>query len=197
MEHLDISLALQSQFDKLYKGTLLYHGTRIKHDSIDLTKCRPDTDFGRGYYLTSIPLQAEQWAKARGQVGFLYEYSVIIPDELRVLFLPQYNVEWLDFISRNRTQPGSVHNEYDIIVGGLADRMKGNNLSNLLSEYMNTKGTAEARQPEILIPKIKPKKGMDQFCFRTERAVSLLRRVRGWELRRLRNGTDWTWRDVL
>ena len=42
---------------------VLYHGSNIEIDSIDLRKCRPYKDFGCGFYLTSIEEQAEIWAK--------------------------------------------------------------------------------------------------------------------------------------
>lgn len=41
---------------------ILYHGTNIDFDEIDLKKSRLDKDFGRGFYLTNIRKQAEQMA---------------------------------------------------------------------------------------------------------------------------------------
>lgn len=32
----------------------LYHGTNVEFDRILLSKCRPNKDFGRGFYLTDI-----------------------------------------------------------------------------------------------------------------------------------------------
>jgi len=37
---------------------ILYHGSNIPINKIDLTKCRPYKDFGRGFYLTTIEEQA-------------------------------------------------------------------------------------------------------------------------------------------
>lgn len=31
---------------------ILYHGSNIAIDVIDLSKCRPNKDFGQGFYLT-------------------------------------------------------------------------------------------------------------------------------------------------
>lgn len=31
---------------------ILYHGTNIEIDEIDLDKCRPYKDFGKGFYTT-------------------------------------------------------------------------------------------------------------------------------------------------
>ena len=36
----------------------LYHGSNQKVEDIDLSKCRPLKDFGKGFYLTTIKEQA-------------------------------------------------------------------------------------------------------------------------------------------
>ena len=41
---------------------LLYHGSNILIENIDLTKCRNFKDFGRGFYLTTLLSQAKQMA---------------------------------------------------------------------------------------------------------------------------------------
>ena len=39
---------------------ILYHGTYIDIRSIDLDRCMPYKDFGKGFYLTDIEQQAQQ-----------------------------------------------------------------------------------------------------------------------------------------
>lgn len=46
----------------LYHGTLQRHATNIQNSGIDLRYCDPDTDFGRGFYTTTIFHQASHWA---------------------------------------------------------------------------------------------------------------------------------------
>lgn len=41
---------------------ILYHGTYMLFDSIDLNKCRPFKDFGKGFYLTDLEEQALKMA---------------------------------------------------------------------------------------------------------------------------------------
>lgn len=41
---------------------ILYHGSNISIDRIDLDKCRPYKDFGKGFYLTDIYQQADRMA---------------------------------------------------------------------------------------------------------------------------------------
>ena len=40
----------------------LYHGSNVWIDSINLAMCRPNKDFGTGFYLTDIKEQAERMA---------------------------------------------------------------------------------------------------------------------------------------
>lgn len=42
---------------------ILYHGSNLKIDEIDLTKCKPYKDFGQGFYCTTIKKQAEFMAE--------------------------------------------------------------------------------------------------------------------------------------
>lgn len=42
---------------------ILYHGTNLDIQTIDLALCRPYKDFGRGFYTTEILEQAQKMAK--------------------------------------------------------------------------------------------------------------------------------------
>jgi hypothetical protein len=42
---------------------ILYHGSNMEIDKIDLHKCRPFKDFGRGFYTTPLQEQAFTMAK--------------------------------------------------------------------------------------------------------------------------------------
>ncbi|MCD7737075.1 MAG: DUF3990 domain-containing protein [Lachnospiraceae bacterium] len=41
---------------------ILYHGSNVEIEKIDLDLCRPYKDFGRGFYLTTIESQAGKMA---------------------------------------------------------------------------------------------------------------------------------------
>lgn len=47
---------------------ILYHGTNVEFDVIDLTKSKPNKDFGRGFYLSDNYEQALNMAKTKGEV---------------------------------------------------------------------------------------------------------------------------------
>ncbi|MBR6027864.1 MAG: DUF3990 domain-containing protein [Clostridia bacterium] len=48
---------------------MLFHGSNLEIEAVDLSKCRPYKDFGRGFYLTDIPEQASKMAR---RVALIY-----------------------------------------------------------------------------------------------------------------------------
>lgn len=46
----------------LYHGCTEQDADNIENYGIDLSRCRPDADFGKGFYLTTHKRQAQQWA---------------------------------------------------------------------------------------------------------------------------------------
>lgn len=46
---------------------IVYHGSNIEIDTIDLKRCRPYKDFGKGFYVTELKKQAELMAKKEFQ----------------------------------------------------------------------------------------------------------------------------------
>lgn len=44
---------------------ILYHGTNVVFDEIDLTKSKPNKDFGQGFYISREYTQAMDMAKTK------------------------------------------------------------------------------------------------------------------------------------
>lgn len=44
---------------------ILYHGTNVDFDEIDLSMSKPNKDFGQGFYLSADLHQAKELAEAR------------------------------------------------------------------------------------------------------------------------------------
>lgn len=42
----------------------LYHGSNIEIDTVDFEKCRPNKDFGKGFYLTTFKEQVQNMLKS-------------------------------------------------------------------------------------------------------------------------------------
>ncbi|SHG17043.1 Protein of unknown function [Prevotella scopos JCM 17725] len=47
---------------------ILYHGSNIDIDKIDLTKSQPYKDFGKGFYLSADKQQAQRMAEQRTSI---------------------------------------------------------------------------------------------------------------------------------
>jgi hypothetical protein len=108
----------------------VYHGSYTTIDRVDLVFAERSGDFGRGFYVTGLPEQAQTWAARIGGyrhgegVVTEFEYSEFVTRELdmKVLRFDCYNDEWLDFVVLNRRNLSDtpVH-DYDIVEGPVAD----------------------------------------------------------------------------
>lgn len=108
----------------------VYHGSDTHIDVIDLVKCKPRKDFGRGFYVTNIFLQAEDmanriahWHNTRPVISeFDFEEYAFEDDDLKVLRFENYTEEWFDFVmlNRNNKHRRQAHS-FDIVEGPVAD----------------------------------------------------------------------------
>ena len=72
---------------------ILYHGTNIDFQIIEIEKSNPYKDFGRGFYLTDIFSQAENMANKKARIlggipivqKYNFEESALSDNNLRVL----------------------------------------------------------------------------------------------------------------
>lgn len=103
---------------------ILYHGSYLAIENPDLLHSRPNLDFGKGFYLTSIREQAVKWCGKFGKRGKQGVISNYIFDEelfqrLKVLRFDSYSEEWLEFILACRS--GKDSSDYDAVCGGIAN----------------------------------------------------------------------------
>jgi hypothetical protein len=118
---------------------LVYHGGSAPIKEIDIQKCRPYTDFGRGFYVTKYKKHAENWARRSGKQnnGFVTTYNYIegtfTEYICRIKKFDGYTDEWLGFIVNNRNEASAEqpHN-YDIVEGPVANDKIQNRLKNYL-----------------------------------------------------------------
>lgn len=154
----------------------LYHGTNIDFLEIDITKSNPYKDFGRGFYLTDLRLQAERMALRKvkffggGCVVQEYEFdeSLLASDILNVKVFASPNEEWAAFIHNNRNNTEGYHHGYDVVVGPIAD----DGVAFLLGRY--EEGTITLSE---LAHQLEYKQLNNQYFFGTARAINLLKRV--------------------
>ena len=122
----------------------VYHGSYTRIDKIELAKCKPYKDFGKGFYVTKFRHHAENWANVLGDKndtqGFVTEFEYIEGDFsesiCKIKRFEGYNDEWLDFIVKNRDKSNKkpVH-DYDIVEGPVAN----DKIQNTLRLYLKGK----------------------------------------------------------
>ena len=115
---------------------ILYHGTNVQFNAIEILPIRYPLDFGVGFYTTSIKSQAIDWANRKSTRfgGYAYIYEIVLSlDKLDTLIFEKEDGAWLDFVSKHRqictyTNNGDNlllksdnHHKYDIVSGGVAD----------------------------------------------------------------------------
>ncbi len=156
---------------------ILYHGTNKKFDVIDLSKSKPNKDFGRGFYLSADYDQALVMAKIKVEqlesgepVVLAFEVDEREMEQLNVQHYYEYSEEWAEFILLNRrnkiAQP--AHN-YDIVYGPIANDHVGVQL---------WKYESQAIDLPTLVRKLQNMKGVTfQYFFGTEEAIKLLKRL--------------------
>ncbi len=154
---------------------ILYHGSNTKIEKIDLSKCRPYKDFGKGFYLTEIREQAEKMAS---RTAHIYEGEPIVTEfefdesALSKLSVKQFdgpNEEWALFVLANRSKEHEQPtHSYDIVIGPVADDDIAQLFRNFNDGYINL---------TMLIEGLKYKKVSSQYFFHTEAAIKYLRRL--------------------
>jgi hypothetical protein len=152
----------------------VYHGSDTYIDKIDLQKCKPGKDFGRGFYVTNIRAQAEEmservtrWSKKQAIVTeFEFNEYAWEDEDLKVLRFDKYNEEWLDFIVINRTKKKSdISHDYDIVEGPVAD----DKISRRVIRYINGKISKTDFLEELI-----HNKPTHQICFCTVKSLQMI-----------------------
>lgn len=157
---------------------ILYHGTNIDIQSIDLNQCMPYKDFGQGFYLTDIELQAREMAIRKSKFArntsphvlkYEFDEQQLNNEELQIKIFREVSEEWAQFIVTNRYNPNNntIHN-YDIVIGPIADDGVALQIGLFKDGYINLATLAEA---------LKYRKLNNQYYFGTPKAIKLLKRI--------------------
>lgn len=150
----------------------LYHGSNIIIERIDLSKSKPNKDFGKGFYLSDSFEQAREMAQFKAlQLGmeprvtiFEFDKNGLNSSDLKIKIFKSYSEEWVDFIIQNRN--GISTHDFDFIYGPIANDKVGRQLR-LFNDNDITK--------EQLIEKLKYFKGITfQYYFGTDRSLKFL-----------------------
>jgi hypothetical protein len=107
----------------------LYHGGTVAVQKPEIIDSQRFLDFGKGFYVTTNPEQAERWAKIKQKrkgndadsIVSVYDFDeeIFNQNSYKIKSFNTANEEWLDFIVVNRKS--HIHNPYDIIIGAVAN----------------------------------------------------------------------------
>lgn len=153
----------------------LYHGSNIKIESIELSKCRPFKDFGQGFYLTEIEEQAEQMAERTATIYggepvvtlFKFDTDALNADSLSIKLFKEPSEQWALFVMANRNRDSEQpYHQYDIVIGPVAD----DTIATLFRNFDD--GIIDLL---TLVSGLKYKKVSSQYFFHTQRALQYLK----------------------
>ena len=150
---------------------ILYHGSNVEVKEPILLKVQRELDFGKGFYTTSDMEQAARWAertaKRRGESNAFVTVYEVNEDELkniRLLSFDSPNVEWLNFVVKNR-KGEYIAGNWDIISGPVAD----DQTAQVIDLYLEGAYDEEEAIRRFLTQRLK-----DQYAFKTNEALKLL-----------------------
>lgn len=157
---------------------ILYHGSNVSFDEIDLSKSLPNKDFGKGFYLSDNSEQAEEMAKFKvfisgGSVvvqSYQVEDSIFSDATLKVKIFKDYTKEWAEFIlaNRNNNSDIAVH-DYDVVYGPIANDKVGMQIRKYKDGAIDF---------EEFLHRLRYMKGITfQYFFGTELAISKLKKL--------------------
>lgn len=153
----------------------LYHGSNIEVSKPQILESDRCLDFGKGFYLTSSFEQAKRWAELtvkRRETGkatvSVFDFDDISVSDLKILHFTQAQKEWLEYVTLNRKNQIIPNDNYDIVIGPVAN----DRTMPVISLYF-----AEIYDIEETIKRLMPQKLCDQYTFRTEKAIKKLKFV--------------------
>lgn len=153
---------------------ILFHGSNVAIDKIDLTKSKPNKDFGKGFYLSEDEEQAIEMARYKSSIlggdvvitKFEFNIDALNCTELKVKIFSEYSEEWADFVLANRD--GKQTESYDVVYGPIANDKVGLQIRKLKDSSIDK---------QEFLNRLKYMKGITfQYYFGTENAIKYLRK---------------------
>lgn len=167
----------------MQNSKLLYHGSLESVKKVDLNKCKPWKDFGRGFYLTDDLNQAIKFAKQKKEKSskenvvpcvsvFKYTYD----KNIKVCEFENADEDWFNTIIGFRKQGDDFKlKNFDIVIGKIADDSTRLVLDAALN---NTYGDLnDPNVQKFIINLLEVDRLKTQYCFKTEIAIKQLEYV--------------------
>ncbi len=152
---------------------ILYHGSTTDISQIELSKSKPNKDFGLAFYLSDDREQAIEMARFRAEfeesepVLNVYEFDESLLNQFHFKHFDDYSEEWAHFVYDHRTEPnGLTIHDFDIVYGPIANDRIGAQITRLKQGYITF---------DEFLKRIQYIKGITfQYAFCTQRAIDKL-----------------------
>ena len=154
---------------------ILYHGSNMVIDKIDLEMSKPNKDFGKGFYLSENESQAMEMANFKSALlggepivtKFEFNELMMQSSDLRIKIFTDYSEEQADFVFANRE--GNDVELYDIVYGPIANDKVGLQIRKLKD------GSIDKAE---FLNRLKYMKGITyQYYFGTEKSILYLEKL--------------------
>jgi hypothetical protein len=161
---------------------ILYHGSNMKIEKVDLGKCKPFKDFGCGFYTTPLREQAVRMAERTVRIyregkpcvtEFFFDDTHLTSSALNIKQFKEPGNEWAKFVINNRNRLFSdihnsccnIDNKYDIVIGPVAN----DDITALIDVYLSGILSDEALTRELTFRDLSI-----QVSFHTEKSITYL-----------------------
>ena len=157
----------------------LYHGSTVAVRKPSLRPGRPNADFGKGFYTTSIYEQAVRWAQIKKEredatraVVSVYEFDETLLEnaDWNIRRFTGADELWLYFVKDCRK---SRPHDYDVVQGPVANDKVFTTVNLFESGVLSS---------EAAILQLKAYKTYDQLSFHTPRVIGTLQFVESFEI---------------
>ena len=157
----------------------LYPGSTVAVRKPTLRPGRSNADFGKGFYTTSNPEQAERWAHIKQEreeseraVVSVYDFdeSLLENPELNIRRFTGADEAWLYFVTGCRK---SRKHDFDLVQGPVANDKVFTTVNLFESGVLSA---------EAAILQLKAYKTYDQLSFHTQKVISALHFVKSYEV---------------
>lgn len=157
---------------------ILYHGSNMVFEKIDLNKSKTNKDFGKGFYLSDNYEQAEKMAQFKvvtlgGNVNvqsYEVDNEILKDNTLNIKIFNEYSKEWAEFIFANRDNNSDIQcHDYDIVYGPIANDRVGLQIRKFHDGSIDF---------EEFLHRIKYMKGITfQYFFGSNKAINKLKKL--------------------
>jgi len=154
---------------------LLYHGSNMAIEEIDLAKSRPYKDFGKAFYLSADEQQAQEMAKFKvltsgGEARItVFEFNNTDLGLLKVKRFENYTEEWAEFVYNNRDEKQDFFHDFDLVYGPIANDTVGVQIRDLRERKISF---------DAFLKNLEYYKGITfQYAFCTPLSISKLKKL--------------------